>query len=176
MAEMPFADERCCVVGLQRFSDGDLGQRQAVLVVGLDDRIAKAGADGVAAGHQPGARGRADVGGGVKGRELRAFLRHAIEIGRADQFRAVGAEIAIAQIVGEDDDDVGLAARRLGQRLRRRRGEGRCCRSGLQEFTPSCLLHVLRPVRVSSMKSVGRSANARQIDLTAPSTVVSSPV
>ena len=48
--------------------------------------------------------------------EADALLRHAIEAGRADEFLAVAAEVTVAEIVGEEIDDVGWAAGDRGGR------------------------------------------------------------
>ena len=89
MAKMPFADERCCVVRLQRLGDGDLGKRQAVRVRLPDHVFRKAGADRIAARQQAGARWRANTGRRVKGGKARAFRRHAIKVRRTNGARAI---------------------------------------------------------------------------------------
>src|SRR5262245_7982290 len=71
-----------------------------------------AGAVVVAAGHQTGPRRRAD-GTDVEARQDRAFFGHRVDVRRADDRIAMNAEIAIALIVGHDEDDV-----RSGSRLR----------------------------------------------------------
>ena len=47
------------------------------------------------------------AGRDVEVREAHALGGHAVEVGRADARMAVAAQVAVAQIVGEDDDDVG---------------------------------------------------------------------
>ena len=121
MAEVPLADERGRVVGLQGFGDGDFGQWKSVFIGLADDVFCEARADWVAACEQAGAGGGADAGGRVELCELRAFRRHAIEVRRADGACAIDAEVAIAKIIGEDDDDVGLAR---GDAAELRRGAG----------------------------------------------------
>ncbi|MCX6933041.1 MAG: hypothetical protein NTZ29_10210 [Verrucomicrobia bacterium] len=61
------------------------------------------------------ARRRAD-GAGVELGEAEAIAREAIEVGRFVKSVPVTAEVGPAQIVGEDDDEVGLC--RFGERVR----------------------------------------------------------
>ena len=44
----------------------------------------------------------------IEAGESHPFRGHPVEVGRADAGMAVAAEIAIAEVVGEDDDDVGF--------------------------------------------------------------------
>jgi hypothetical protein len=64
---------------------------------------------GVQAGHQHAARGRADRSAGVGIGELEALRCESIEIRRENLPLAVGADVAVTQIVSQDKDDVGLA-------------------------------------------------------------------
>jgi len=41
-------------------------------------------------------------------RELDAFSRHAIEMGRLDDFLSEAPEITVAQVISEDENDIGL--------------------------------------------------------------------
>ena len=109
-AEVPLADDAGGVAGrLKRFGEGDLGGRQATGGNGAQDAelvVGHAGADRVATGHERGAAGRADFGGGVELREAQAFGGHAIQVRRLDGRVAVAAEIPVTEVVGQDDDDV----------------------------------------------------------------------
>ncbi len=61
----------------------------------------------VAAGQELGTRGRANRGG-VETGELAAFPGHAVEVWRAVQSGAVGADIAIAHVINEDENQIRL--------------------------------------------------------------------
>lgn len=61
---------------------------------------------GVAAGEEGGTGGRADGAGDVEGGELAAFLGKLVEVGSVDGLGAVAAEVVVALVVGEDEDDV----------------------------------------------------------------------
>ena len=66
-----------------------------------------AAANGQPAGEQRGAAGRADARGDVEIGEAHALAGHAVEVGRADARMAVATQVAVAQVVGQDDDQVG---------------------------------------------------------------------
>ena len=89
---------------------------------------ADVGVAGVLASHQRAARGRAHGAAGVELREARAFPRHAVQPGRAELRLAVRAHVSVAEVVGQDEDDVGPARRSRGappapRHVRRRRAE-----------------------------------------------------
>ena len=111
-AEVPFADQSGGVAGvLQRLGQGHFGGGQAAGGDGAEDAeliVGHAGADGVASGHESGAARGADLGGGIELREAQAFGGHTIQIRRLDRRVAVAAEVAVAEVVGQDDDDVRL--------------------------------------------------------------------
>ncbi len=67
---------------------------------------------GVQARHEHAPGGGADGASGVVVGEAHAFGGHAVQVGRLDEALAVGAEVAVAQIVGQDEDDVGRVLRR----------------------------------------------------------------
>ena len=71
-----------------------------------------------------GARRRADVGARVPLREAHARRRERFEVRRRRGRRAVAAEVAVAQVIGEEDQEVGRAR---GGRCCHRRRSGRCC-------------------------------------------------
>ena len=67
----------------------------------------------ITAGHEARTRGRADRAGGIEVSELHAFLGQFVQH-RGGMFRgAEGADIAVAKIITENDDDVGLGISRL---------------------------------------------------------------
>ena len=63
---------------------------------------------GVAARHEGGPRRRAHRSGHVEIGKRKAFCGHAIQVRRAIDGRAKGTDIAVAEIVDEDDDEVVL--------------------------------------------------------------------
>ena len=73
--------------------------------------VADGGVPGVEAGHQRAPRGGADVGAGVKAFEAHTLGGELVEVGRADFALAIRADMADAEVVGEDEDDVGLVRR-----------------------------------------------------------------
>src|SRR3546814_2471020 len=71
------------------------------------------------------ARRRAGRRGRMRVDEARPARRETVHVRRLDRGRAITAEVAIAEIVGVDDDDIGLAARRGRQGGTRQRGPSR---------------------------------------------------
>src|SRR5262245_6739531 len=65
-----------------------------------------AGAYGQPAGQQRGPTGGANTSGHVEIGETHSFRRHAVEVWGADGGMTVAAKVAVAQVVGEDDDDI----------------------------------------------------------------------
>lgn len=63
-------------------------------------------ANGVAAGHDAGAGGRADGCGGVEAVEDDGVFGHLVEVGSLDEGMTVVAAIAVALVVGHDENDV----------------------------------------------------------------------
>jgi hypothetical protein len=72
----------------------------------------------VLAGHQRAARRRADRAAGVILREAHAFSRQTVDVRRSESPLPVTAQIAVAQIVSLNEDDVGSGLRRKGRRKR----------------------------------------------------------
>ena len=73
----------------------------------------------VAAGHDARARRRADAAGDVEIGEPHPLLGHPVDVGRAVELRAITANVAVPQIVADDEDEVGRLLRgaaRLGPR------------------------------------------------------------
>jgi hypothetical protein len=127
-AEVPLAgEERGVAGGLQRFCERGRIERQPVgvgrrqeLGVALPclrvrgaDVVGDAGALRPLAGEDAGARGRANGARGVGIGEFRTVAREAIEIRCLVKRAAIDREIALAEIVGEEENDVGL--RRSGE-------------------------------------------------------------
>ena len=127
MAEMPFA-VGCGGVALllADFGDGHFLVAEPVGVVGAE-RSVDADTIGVAAGQQSGARRGADGLRGVPVREHPPFAGHAIEIGSLESFGAEDADVGVALVVGENDNDVWRAFlgghRRRGDQGRENDGE-----------------------------------------------------
>ena len=59
--------------------------------------------------------GAQHVVAGVVRRQTHPLGGQPVDVGRADFLLAVAAQVAVAQVVGEDEDDVRLAARRRGR-------------------------------------------------------------
>ena len=71
------------------------------------------------------ARRTADGAGGVTLRQPHALLRERVEVRRLDDRMAVAREVAVAEVVGEEEDEVGLRGeRKTGKEERRENGEG----------------------------------------------------
>ena len=126
VAEVPFSDDAGRVADLlQRLGQGDLGGRQTVVRVLEEHPLAPAehpAPQVYAPGQQGRPARRADRGLRVEAGPALALGGHAVEVGRADRRVPVGAEVAVAEVVGEDDDDVGRWALRgepLGRTERR---------------------------------------------------------
>ena len=113
ISEVPLAEHaRFVARGLQDFGDGDFIGVQSLPVSG--EKHSEIGPRrhidplGIAPGHQSGARWRANRSGHVEARQPGTFRRHLIDARRADVFAAEATEIAVALVVGEDDDEVGF--------------------------------------------------------------------
>ena len=113
-AQVPFAHHGGAVaLRLERFGERDLLRRQAGLAVGTE-HVAHPRADGVAAREEGCAGGGAGRGGRVELGEAHAFGGHLVEVRRANRRVAVARQVAVAEIVGEEDDEVGAAGRFSG--------------------------------------------------------------
>ena len=131
-AEVPLAGEEGRVTAVaQRFGEGGLGEREVVGVGGGEefagahagDEIGDAEARRIFSGHDAAAGGRADAAGGVALGETQAAFREGINVRRfIERVRVVRADVHVAEVVGEDEDDVG--ARRRGGVGGRRGGDG----------------------------------------------------
>ena len=90
---------------------------------------AHAGVAGIAPGQQRRARRAAHRRVGVPVGEARALRRQAVEVRRAEIGRAHARQVAIALVVGEEDDEVGVRHRAVPCPLRARPSPaaGTCC-------------------------------------------------
>lgn len=70
--------------------------------------VGDVGSDGVAAGHDAGAGGGADGSGGVEAIKDDGVLGHFVEVGSLDEGVPGVAAIAVALVVGHDENDVGV--------------------------------------------------------------------
>src|SRR5688500_13624980 len=101
---MPFSDDGGFVAGLLEDARGGGAAR-------LDDERRISGkhacaafAPGVFTGEKGIAGGRAGGRGGMRVGEAKAFAREAIDVRRLDTGGAVATEIAIAKVIGVDQD------------------------------------------------------------------------
>ena len=128
-AQMPLAE----VAGAVAVVAEDIGHRHFVVA----EHVAPANGSpaahtvGIAAGHQRGPSRRA-IAVHMEVAEPHGFVGQAIQVRRLDDRIAVAAQVAVALIVGEQDDDIGLAwrLRRIagvdpGQRGKQQGGEKR---------------------------------------------------
>jgi hypothetical protein len=124
-AEAPFAETAGGVArGFEKFRERDGVGGDGELALGFQLAVvADEGVAGMFAGHEHAARRSADVVPRVVMRELQALGGEAVEVRRADEFLAEGADVAVAEIVGEDEDDVGRTRGRGGDGGQRE-GEG----------------------------------------------------
>ena len=101
--------------GFQRRGDGRLGRRNRNLTRDRNTKlpifvvVADEGVAGMFAGHQHAPRRRTDGAAGVMLRELHAFRRQLVERRRMDDFLPIRPDVAVAQIVGENENNVGFA-------------------------------------------------------------------
>ena len=90
------------------------------------EEVGEAEARGVFAGHDAGARGRADGTGGVGVGEAHATGGEAVDVGSFVEAAAVEADVAPAEVVDQDEDEV-KASGRGGRWELGRKGGGGCC-------------------------------------------------
>ena len=58
--------------------------------------------------HETGTAGSASARAAIATQETRALGSHPIEVGRLNQFLATAAEIALRNVIAEDENEVGL--------------------------------------------------------------------
>ncbi len=109
VAEVPFAKAGGGVaLLLQMVGDGVLGRVQADGRSGKEHALVHAHPFRIAAGEQCRPRRRADRRGDHEAGEPAPFSGEPVEMRRADRLRAKAPEVAVALVIGEDDDDVRL--------------------------------------------------------------------
>ena len=125
-AHAPFAERGGRIAGLleRRGQSLDAGRQRELLAVADVAVVAGRGVAGVATGHEYRARGGADRVAAVVSGEDHPFTRQAIHVGRTDDLLAVVADFAVAEVVGQDEDDVraGLRAEGGGQEGKQEQG------------------------------------------------------
>jgi hypothetical protein len=161
--EVPFADHPGrAASALEQLGERDFALRQVqrIRLWRVRGRIERqAAAERIAARHQRRASRRAEGHRRIEVRELRSFRRHAVEV-RSLEFRmAVAREVTIAEVIGEDEDDVrlrrggGLAAKQCQER---HEGEGSFHRHGFpvweQRKDHRCGIHRLLTCMISSAR------------------------
>ena len=100
----PFADHAVGVAGpSQNFGYRSIARRQRQIRVAPDANVT-----GVQAGHERGAGGGADSAAGVALGEAQPFGGKPIDVRSLDFHLPVAAEIAVAEIIGEDKNDIRL--------------------------------------------------------------------
>ena len=110
-AEVPFAEAAGGVAALAEVGGQEalgVGQADAALVFLGAELVVEAVAQRMAAGEQAGARGRAGGRRRVEVGEGDAFAEEAVEVGRLD---GGVAEVAVAEVVGGDEEEVGRRLR-----------------------------------------------------------------
>ena len=106
---------------LQHLGDGDFVRVESSVLAGENDGSVHANAMRIAAGEQGRARGGAGSVGNVKLPQRISLRRHPIEVGCLVHRIPERTDVAVAHVVDEDDDDVGLrlAHCRVGRADRR---------------------------------------------------------
>jgi hypothetical protein len=121
--------------GLEDLGDGGRLQAHPLAFV---DGVRDARLHLVPPGHDRAPRGRAR-GADVEILEPDTLIVHAVHVGRLDLGVAVGGDVAVALVVGQDEDDVGPLAgeARFGRAKPPRHGERRSTRPGVLQKVPS---------------------------------------
>lgn len=105
VAQRPFTHPAGGVARVfQHLREGEILGPQGDLAV-----AAEVGVPGMVAGEEDAARGQAGGGAGVVLGEAHPALGHRVEPRGADELLPVAAEVAVAEVVGEDVDEVGRA-------------------------------------------------------------------
>ena len=109
MAEAPLADEPGGIAGLiHEVGDGEGVGGHGRLAFGLDFLVAAdRGVAVVLARHERASRRRADRRAGVGLGEPHALGREPVDVRRLDELLPETAEVAVAEVIREDEDDVG---------------------------------------------------------------------
>ena len=140
-AEVPLAgEERRVAAVAQRFGEGGFGEREVIGVGSGEelagphagDEIRDTEARRIFSGHDATAGGRADAAGGVTLREPHAAFGERVDVRcLVERVRVIRADVHVAEVVGEDEDDVraggrggvGGGGRREGEKEGKREGE-----------------------------------------------------
>ena len=94
------------------------------------------GVAGVQAGHEAAPRRGADRAAGVAVGEADSLGGHLVEAGRLDELLPLAAQIAVAEVIGQEKDDIGTTRRPcLTARGEEKRGRKSCC--GASRSQPS---------------------------------------
>jgi len=133
--EMPLADAGCRVaVGVQESGQGQPPRFDQRRRAPAEDAALQPGSPRVAAGQERVAGGSADRRWTVGIGEPDAFAGQTVEVGsRYSGLRVVGAEVAVAEVVGEDQQDVRPLGPRPFAGLRRGCAAGNQERRGCRE-------------------------------------------
>ena len=103
VAEMPFAEDAGSVTrGLEHLRQGDRVERQALA---FEDGMGDAVLELMAPGDERAAGGRTRRTD-MEVREAHALVMQAVHVGRLEDGIAVGGNIAVALVVGQDENDV----------------------------------------------------------------------
>ncbi len=116
VAEVPFADGRRLVaVRLEQGGHVESPRLDEQRREGAERFVFQRGAPAVAAREQRVARRRANRGSRVRIRKAASLARQPVDIRRAHEarIRAKAADASVAEIVGENDDDVGRVRNRF---------------------------------------------------------------
>jgi hypothetical protein len=154
-AHMPFAEVAGGVTGgFQSAGEGRRGRVQKIRLLALSitgARLEETGdvpARGEHTGREAGARRRTNRSGAVVFGEASSLARQAIEVGSRCKLAAIAADIAVAHIIAEDEEDVRPGG---GTGERCREGEGKrkddAEEAHIVDEKRGCLLFTLQGVR-----------------------------
>ena len=134
-AQVPLAHVRGDVTGgLEAFSKGNFFERELLVndgprkalvgpVSAAGEPIGEVQAGRILAGHNARARGRAHGARRVGVGELHALRRHTVEMRRAVKLAAITAEVALPEVINEEEDEVGLRRGSGGELQQERSGK-----------------------------------------------------
>lgn len=133
VSQMPLAHTgRTVAGGSQHGGNGHLIRRQPAARPRKEDppRACQPQANGQPSSHQRPPARCADGRGGVELAQPHALSGHPVEVGCVDRRVAHAREIAVPEIIREDDDDVGRPATLVGARRAPRTRHGQSCPQG----------------------------------------------
>ena len=115
-AQVPFANggSGITVVG-KDFGDGDFLGRQS-RALGREKHIGNTGANGIPSRQDGRSRRAAERRGGVEIGKPHSLGGHLVDVRGAVLRRTVDAEVAVAKVVGKDDDEIRLRGGGYGKR------------------------------------------------------------